>query len=286
MDVRELSETVLSVLRWPAVPGLVVAPASLEVIRARAPRLVTRGDTLDFRTLVPERGGLFDYRVFGPGTVIDTPLVDDDAPWKVRNTTFARLELARPLVHPLVLEHALADVAARAKVPDVVAAHWREDAGVRRRLVAGLEAVAEADGGWWNLVLRELPVLPPDLRPLQRLADDRWQTSSLNDLYRRVIERNARLAKLPAGSPDADGAEMMLHQSLLALFDNERTAEPVMDSHQQPLGSLRWLAGEDHGCATSLRAFVAAGADPAAPVVARVHRIEAVALALGFTIAR
>lgn len=282
--MRELSEAVLTVLRWPAVPGLDVAPASLEAIRARAPRLVTRGDTLDFRTLVPERGGLFDYRVFGPGTVIDTPVIDDDLPWKPRNTTFARLELARPLVHPLFLEHALADVAARAKMPEPVAAHWRDDAGVRRRLVQGLEAVPEGDGGWWNLVLRELPILPPDLRPLQRLADDRWQSSSLNDLYRRVIERNARLAKLPAGSPEADAAELGLHQSLLALFDNEKIAEPVMDANHYPLGSLRWLAGEDHGCATSLRAFAAAA--PGAPVLARVHRIEAVAFALGFTLGK
>jgi len=67
-------------LRWPEIEGVELVPAPLELVRARAPQLITSGATLDFRTLTPERGGLFDYRVFGPGTVIDVPLLIDDAP--------------------------------------------------------------------------------------------------------------------------------------------------------------------------------------------------------------
>lgn len=127
-------------MRWPEVAGVSFAPATLDEVRARAPKPVTSGATLDFKTLTPERGGLFDYRVFGPGTVIDAPLATDDAPHAARNVTFGRLVLARPLPHPLIGSRDPVERAAQ--------------------LVSGE-------------VLRELAVLPPDLRPLQRLDDGR-----------------------------------------------------------------------------------------------------------------
>jgi len=238
-------------LRWPEIEGVELVPAPLELVRARAPQLITSGATLDFRTLTPERGGLFDYRVFGPGTVIDAPLLIDDAPAKPRNVTFGRLVLARPLTHPLV---AAADPTQR---------HSN---------------FAELDAR--GLVLRELAVLPPDLRPLQRLGDDRWQSTSLNDLYRRVIARNDRLAKLIASSAPAiliDAEEIAVHEALLALFDNEHLATPVLDALQQPLGSLQSLAGD---VAAGLHAF-AAGA-----TTSRTRAIQAIALALGFELRR
>lgn len=242
----------LEALRWPAIEGVTIAPAPLDLVRARAPHPVTSGATLDFRTLTPERGGLFDYRVFGPGTVIDAPVAQDDALLKPRNVTFGRLVLARPLPHPLF---------APERHPEM------------RR--ARAEELATQ-----NLVLHELAVLPPDLRPLHRLDDDRWQSTSVNDLYRRVIQRNDRLAKLLAeGAPEqlVDAEELAVHDALLALFDNERLERPVLDSVGQPLGSLQRLAGDVHA---GLRAF-AAGTD-----TPRARRVDAVALALGFALAR
>jgi DNA-directed RNA polymerase beta' subunit len=241
----------LAALRWPEVEGVELVPATLDCVRARAPQAVTSGATLDFRTLTPEHGGLFDYRVFGPGTVIDAPLAIDDSPEKPRNVTFGRLVLARPLAHPLVAAQ------------DPVHRHAQLSELDRR-----------------GLVLRELAVLPPDLRPLQRLADDRWQSTSLNDLYRRVITRNERLAKLMATSaPDIliDAEELALHDALLALFDNEHLAAPVLDALQQPLGSLQSLAGD---VMAGLHAF-ASGAQ-----TSRARAIQAIALALGFELRR
>ncbi|HEX7700020.1 MAG TPA: hypothetical protein VF403_04850 [Kofleriaceae bacterium] len=234
-------------LRWPEVAGVSFAPATLDEVRARAPKMVTSGATLDFKTLTPERGGLFDYRVFGPGTVIDAPMAADDAPHQARNVTFGRLVLARPLPHPLIGSRDPVERAAQ--------------------LVSGE-------------VLRELAVLPPDLRPLQRLDDDRWQSSSLNDLYRRVIQRNDRLAKLVEANTDPAhivAEELSLHDALLALFDNEHQATPVLDALGQPLGSLRWLAGD---LETGLRAFATATG------TARARKIDAVAFAMGFTLSR
>jgi DNA-directed RNA polymerase beta' subunit len=241
----------LAALRWPEIDGVELVPATLDCIRARAPQEVTSSATLDFRTLTPERGGLFDYRVFGPGTVIDAPLLIDDAPAKPRNVTFGRLVLARPIAHPLLA------------APDPAQRHAQ---------LADLDAR--------GLVLRELAVLPPDLRPLQRLGDDRWQSTSLNDLYRRVITRNDRLAKLIATSaPEIliDAEEVALHDALLALFDNEHLPTPVLDALHQPLGSLQSLAGD---VAAGLHAF-AAGAQ-----TSRARAIQAIALALGFELRR
>jgi DNA-directed RNA polymerase beta' subunit len=244
-------DVLLAALRWPEVDGVEVVPATLELVRARAPQVVISGATLDFRTLTPERGGLFDYRVFGAGTVIDAPLVIDDSAAKPRNVTFGRLVLARPIAHPLLAP------------PDPAHRHAQ---------LAALDAR--------GLVLRELAVLPPDLRPLQRLADDRWQSTSLNDLYRRVITRNDRLAKLIASAaPDIliDAEEIAVHEALLALFHNEHLATPVLDALHQPLGSLQYLAGD---IAAGLHAFAAAAQTP------RARAIEAVALALGFELRR
>lgn len=283
-----IHELCLHVLRWPAdatLQTITIAPASVERIRERAPSLVTRSETLDFRTLTPERGGLFDYKVFGPGTVIDAPVIADDEPWKPRNTKFARLPLARPLVHPLVLLHAPGDIAEHAGMTrdELHRARFGDDVELRRTIVDRLEASEHGSA----LVLRELAVLPPDLRPLARLADDRWQSSSINDLYRRVIERNQRLARLlEQSAPTAivENETALLHGALLALFDNELQDDPIRDPQQRPLISLRGLCGGNGGCVTALRHLDAA--PPSQAPTARMHRVEAVTFALGFELRR
>jgi DNA-directed RNA polymerase beta' subunit len=268
--VRTVQELGRAVLRCDALERTSIAPASVDAIRARAPKVVKEGATLDFRTLSPIPGGLFDYKVFGPGTVIDAPAIDDDEPWKPMKTQFGRLVLARPIVHPLIALHAPADVAERAGMTaeELRRARFGDDAAARRAIVERL--------GDSELVLRELAVLPPELRPLTRLADDRWQSSPLNDLYRRVIERNARLERTPADLDDRP-----LEAALLALYDNELEDEPVCDPRGRPLVSLRGLCGGNGGCATALRDFDAHG-----PTTARLHRIEAVTFALGFELVR
>ena len=62
-----------------ALKAIELTFASPELIRERAPKVVRAGETLDFTTLTPVAGGLFDYKVFGPATVIDAPTLADDA---------------------------------------------------------------------------------------------------------------------------------------------------------------------------------------------------------------
>ena len=90
-------------------------------------------------------------------------------------------------------------------------------------------------------MLEVIPVLPPDLRPLVPLDGGRFATSDLNDLYRRVINRNNRLKRLQElNAPEIiiRNEKRMLQQSVDALFDNNRCKRPVLGSSNRPLKSL------------------------------------------------
>ena len=92
-----------------------------------------------------------------------------------------------------------------------------------------------------NMVLQVLPVLPPDLRPLVPLEGGRFATSDLNDLYRRVINRNNRLKKLiEIKAPDVilRNEMRMLQESVDTLFDNGRRTFSVKGEGKRPLKSL------------------------------------------------
>ncbi|AEH22278.1 DNA-directed RNA polymerase subunit beta' [Thermodesulfobacterium geofontis OPF15] len=91
------------------------------------------------------------------------------------------------------------------------------------------------------MILQVIPVIPPELRPLVPLEGGRFATSDLNDLYRRVINRNVRLKKLI----DLDAPEIilknekrMLQEAVDALFDNGRRGRPVTGPNRRPLKSL------------------------------------------------
>ncbi len=88
--------------------------------------------------------------------------------------------------------------------------------------------------GWsWTCI----PVIPPDLRPLVLLDSGNFATSDLNDLYRRIINRNNRLKKLvDLNAPEViiRNEKRMLQQSVDALFDNNRCKRPVLGSSQPP----------------------------------------------------
>jgi len=91
------------------------------------------------------------------------------------------------------------------------------------------------------LVLEVIPVIPPDLRPLVLLDSGNFATSDLNDLYRRIINRNSRLKKLvDLNAPEViiQNEKRMLQQAVDALFDNGRCRRPVLGSSNRPLKSM------------------------------------------------
>ena len=91
------------------------------------------------------------------------------------------------------------------------------------------------------MVLTVLPVLPPDLRPLVPLDGGRFATSDLNDLYRRVINRNNRLRRLlELNAPDiiVRNEKRMLQEAVDALLDNGRRGRAITGTNKRPLKSL------------------------------------------------
>jgi len=91
------------------------------------------------------------------------------------------------------------------------------------------------------MVMDVIPVIPPDLRPLVLLESGNFATSDLNDLYRRIINRNNRLKKLvDLNAPEViiRNEKRMLQQAVDALFDNGRCRRPVLGSSNRPLKSL------------------------------------------------
>ncbi|PMC76257.1 MULTISPECIES: DNA-directed RNA polymerase subunit beta' [unclassified Brachybacterium] len=92
-----------------------------------------------------------------------------------------------------------------------------------------------------GMVLDAVPVIPPDLRPMVQLDGGRFATSDLNDLYRRVINRNNRLKRLlDLGAPEiiVNNEKRMLQESVDSLFDNGRRGRPVTGPGNRPLKSL------------------------------------------------
>ena len=100
------------------------------------------------------------------------------------------------------------------------------------------------------MVLEVLPVIPPDLRPLVMLDGGRFATSDLNELYRRVLNRNNRLSRLlELKAPDIiiRNEKRMLQESVDALFDNSRKSKVIKASNKRPLKSLADMLKGKHG---------------------------------------
>ena len=114
----------------------------------------------------------------------------------------------------------------------------------RARIIKRLEVVeAFRESGnrpeW--MILDAVPVIPPDLRPMVQLDGGRFATSDLNDLYRRIINRNNRLKRLlELGAPDiiVRNEKRMLQEAVDALIDNGRRGRPVTGPGNRPLKSL------------------------------------------------
>ncbi len=121
----------------------------------------------------------------------------------------------------------------------------KESTGQKRaRIIKRLEVVEAFRGSGNNpawMVMDVIPVLPPDLRPMVQLDGGRFATSDLNDLYRRIINRNNRLKRLlELGAPDiiVRNEKRMLQEAVDALIDNGRRGRPVTGPGNRALKSL------------------------------------------------
>jgi DNA-directed RNA polymerase subunit beta' len=104
-----------------------------------------------------------------------------------------------------------------------------------------VSAFLNSDNKPEDMVLEAVPVIPPELRPMVQLDGGRFATSDLNDLYRRVINRNNRLKRLlDLGAPEiiVNNEKRMLQEAVDALFDNGRRGRPVTGPGNRPLKSL------------------------------------------------
>ncbi|MDO9063223.1 MAG: DNA-directed RNA polymerase subunit beta', partial [Microbacterium sp.] len=114
----------------------------------------------------------------------------------------------------------------------------RQKATKRLKVVAAFKA-SKNRPEW--MILDAIPVIPPDLRPMVQLDGGRFATSDLNDLYRRVINRNNRLKRLlDLGAPEiiVNNEKRMLQEAVDALFDNGRRGRPVTGPGNRPLKSI------------------------------------------------
>ncbi len=126
----------------------------------------------------------------------------------------------------------------RAELKDTTSEAKRKNLVKRLKLV---EAFLESNTKPEWMILTVLPVIPPDLRPLVPLDGGRFATSDLNDLYRRVINRNNRLKRLlELHAPDIiiRNEKRMLQESVDALFDNGRRGRAITGTSKRPLKSL------------------------------------------------
>ena len=302
--------------------------ASPETIREWSHGEVTKPETINYRTLKPERDGLFCERIFGPtkdwechcgkykkirykGVVCDRCGVEVTKS-SVRRERMGHIELAAPVSHiwyfkgipsrmglilnisPRVLEKVLyfanyivldkgetplqekqiltekeyqdarhdygdsfrAGMGAEAiyellkkidleKEAAEMKQALKESSGQKKaRIIKQLEVVeAFRESGnrpeW--MIMTVIPVIPPDLRPLVQLDGGRFATSDLNDLYRRIINRNNRLRRLlEMGAPEiiVRNEKRMLQEAVDALIDNGRRGRPVTGPGNRSLKSL------------------------------------------------
>jgi DNA-directed RNA polymerase subunit beta' len=104
-----------------------------------------------------------------------------------------------------------------------------------------VSAFIHSDNRPQDMILEAIPVIPPELRPMVQLDGGRFATSDLNDLYRRVINRNNRLKRLlDLGAPEiiVNNEKRMLQEAVDALFDNGRRGRPVTGPGNRPLKSI------------------------------------------------
>ena len=323
-----MSETKQEVYQPMTFDAIKIGLASPEKIREWSRGEVTKPETINYRTLKPEKDGLFCERIFGPskdwechcgkykkirykGVVCDRCGVEVTKA-NVRRERMGHIELAAPVSHiwyfkgipsrmglildlsPRVLEKVLyfasyivldkgeTDLEYKQILSEKEYADARETWGNKFRVGMGAESikellqaidleadaaelkaglkdatgqkkakiikrleVVEAFRGSGNrpewMIMDVVPVIPPDLRPMVQLDGGRFATSDLNDLYRRIINRNNRLKRLlELGAPDiiVRNEKRMLQEAVDALIDNGRRGRPVTGPGNRALKSL------------------------------------------------
>jgi len=311
--------------------GLKISIASPEKIREWSYGEVKKAETINYRTLKPERDGLFCEKIFGPskdyecscgkykrlrykGVVCDRCGVEVTRS-KVRRERMGHIELATPVSHIwffkgipsrmglvldmsprdleevlyfvsyVVLDPGAAPLEKKQTISDKEYRAYYEKYGNTFRVGMGAEAIKEllsqvtiaadvetikkeieeikdstsqkrirlikrldvldafqesGNKPEW-MIMDTLPVIPPELRPMIQLDGGRFATSDLNDLYRRVINRNNRLKKLmDLGAPSIiiQNEKRMLQEAVDALFDNGRRGRHITGAGNRPLKSL------------------------------------------------
>jgi DNA-directed RNA polymerase subunit beta' len=203
------------------------------------------GTLLDMKTTSLERIIYFqDYVVVDPG---DTPLKErqlltEEEYRKGRETygeTF-QADMGAEAIRKLLMRLDLVALSKqlREELQTTTSKQRVKDLTKRLKVV---EALRDSDNRPEWMVLECIPVIPPDLRPLVLLDSGNFATSDLNDLYRRIINRNNRLKKLvDLNAPEViiRNEKRMLQQAVDALFDNNRCKRPVLGSSNRPLKSL------------------------------------------------
>lgn len=228
-------------------------------VESLAPGRVTKPETLNYRTLQPERGGLFCSEIFG---ALGSP---------ERFTWLGHVDLALPLLHPWARGIAATLLGLTPKALDrvvlgettlggeepekfsdtgAVAIQAALAAVELDRPPAGAEALAatlkrtRCKPDRW--CFRKWPVLPAELRPLVPLEGGRFATSDLNDLYRRLINRNNRTRRLlELNAPDIiiRNEARMLQESLDALLDNHGRSRIVGPNRRALVSLVDLFAG-------------------------------------------
>ncbi|MDR0337114.1 MAG: DNA-directed RNA polymerase subunit beta' [Planctomycetaceae bacterium] len=186
-----------------------------------------------------------DYVVIDPGTTQTKlyELLNEEEYRKAREedtTGKFQAEMGAEAIRKLLQQLDLVTLSdeLRIELTETKSKQRKKDIINRLKLV---ESLRDSDNKPEWMVLDAIPVIPPDLRPLVLLESGTFATSDLNDLYRRIINRNTRLKKLvDLNAPDViiRNEKRMLQQSVDALFDNGRCKRPVLGSSNRPLKSL------------------------------------------------
>ncbi|MDL1874577.1 DNA-directed RNA polymerase subunit beta' [Cytophagia bacterium CHB2] len=203
------------------------------------------GNLLDMKTTDLEKVIYFqDYVVVEPG---DTPLkrgqILSEEEFRAHHDKFGdafRAMMGAEAVKELLtkLDLAVLGQDLRVGLANTNSKQKQKDYAKRLKIV---EALRHSQNRSEWMVLDVIPVIPPDLRPLVLLESGNFATSDLNDLYRRIINRNNRLKKLiDLNAPEViiRNEKRMLQQAVDALFDNGRCRRPVLGSSNRPLKSL------------------------------------------------
>ncbi len=169
-------------------------------------------------------------------------LIEDDEVWREMSSTYEEYftggmgaEAVRDLVQSVKLDEEMEKLEIDLKSKS----EQRKSRAIQRMRV--VKPFADGKNPPEAMILEVIPVIPPELRPMVQLDGGRFATSDLNDLYRRLINRNNRLKKLiELGAPDIiiSNEKRMLQESVDALFDNGRRGRPVTGAGGRGLKSL------------------------------------------------